>query len=261
MDDDEGIDGIPPGWPAPDRTNLSPGAPDKLAGGFLVPTAYDSTMTFIDAYDAVQSLEEKTNMASHAMDLLDEALQSAADASGVTFEPRLTLGGEPALGSVSGSPDEAAAFPFPTTPATAFTDYIGKAAALAATVRSTASQVHDPAPQPEDLAAGQEAASETDAAAAGGPHGPNGDAVSVASGADGGAGVAAAVHEIYKTPGGTVSLDIGLRNGGDVDDSPPARGRRGYPERRSGSARKRAPSNTSASSGEASIPHAMLYGY
>lgn len=39
---------------------------------------YDST--FIDAYDAVQSLEERTSMASRAMDLLDEALLAAADA-------------------------------------------------------------------------------------------------------------------------------------------------------------------------------------
>jgi len=43
--------------------------------------AYDST--FIDAYDAVQTLEERTNMASRAMDLLDEALQAAVGASAV----------------------------------------------------------------------------------------------------------------------------------------------------------------------------------
>lgn len=44
--------------------------------------AYDAT--FIDAYDAVQTLEERTNMASRAMDLLDEALQAAAGATATT---------------------------------------------------------------------------------------------------------------------------------------------------------------------------------
>jgi len=41
--------------------------------------SYDAS--FIDAYDAVQTLEERTSMAARAMDLLDEALQAAAEAT------------------------------------------------------------------------------------------------------------------------------------------------------------------------------------
>jgi len=48
--------------------------------------SYDAT--FIDAYGAVQSLEEQTNMAARAMDLLDEALQSAVQATSSTPSDR-----------------------------------------------------------------------------------------------------------------------------------------------------------------------------
>mmetsp|Transcript_84494 Transcript_84494/g.242605 ORF Transcript_84494/g.242605 Transcript_84494/m.242605 type:complete len:405 (-) Transcript_84494:139-1353(-) len=48
--------------------------------------SYDAT--FIDAYGAVQSLEEQTNMAARAMDLLDEALQAAVEATSSTPSDR-----------------------------------------------------------------------------------------------------------------------------------------------------------------------------
>jgi len=54
-------------------------APSFLNGG---PPSESYDATFIDAYDAVQTLEERTNMAARAMDLLDEALQTAAGAGG-----------------------------------------------------------------------------------------------------------------------------------------------------------------------------------
>jgi len=180
-------------------------------------------------------------MASYAMDLLDEALQVAADAGGTAFEPRAAVDGEPAMGSCCSAPGEAELF-LPTTPATACTDYIGKATALAATVRSCSPHAPDLAPQRGDLAA-------------------DCDGASVASSMQTGAVGGAFVHGIYQTPGAVVSLDIGLSSTGDGEDSPPTRGRRGKPDRQTGSARVRALSPASASSGEASISNAMLFGY
>lgn len=52
-------------------------SPYNLLDDLASAAAYD--VAFVDAYDAVQTLEERTNMASRAMDLLDEALQTAVD--------------------------------------------------------------------------------------------------------------------------------------------------------------------------------------
>lgn len=58
----------------------APATVDAQSPETAAPSAtYDCT--FIDAYDAVQTLEERTHMCSRAMDLLDEALQAAAGAS------------------------------------------------------------------------------------------------------------------------------------------------------------------------------------
>lgn len=59
-------------------SGLSPRTTSNLNGGPPL-ESYDAS--FIDAYDAVQTLEERTNMAARAMDLLDEALQAAAEAT------------------------------------------------------------------------------------------------------------------------------------------------------------------------------------
>lgn len=59
-------------------SGMTPRSASHLNGSAaLLGESYDAS--FIDAYDAVQTLEERTNMAARAMDLLDEALQAATD--------------------------------------------------------------------------------------------------------------------------------------------------------------------------------------
>jgi len=82
---------------SPTQTNQSP-AP--VEGKQPVHEAsYDST--FIDAYDAVQSLEERNHQAARAMELLDEALQAACESAGSFCGARRLPGSRP-LSSRSG---------------------------------------------------------------------------------------------------------------------------------------------------------------
>lgn len=72
-----------PSMPGSRPQDPSPMRSTSSRGAFAESTSqYDST--FIDAYDAVQTLEERTQLATRAMDLLDEALQAAADVSGTS---------------------------------------------------------------------------------------------------------------------------------------------------------------------------------
>jgi len=73
-------------------------SPDQLA---VSSSVYDST--FIDAYDAVQNLEQTTSAASHAMDLLDAALQVGLDHKGKRPSSVRTLQDSPHFAWPSGS--------------------------------------------------------------------------------------------------------------------------------------------------------------
>eukprot|EP00929_Paragymnodinium_shiwhaense_P054336 TRINITY_DN2722_c0_g2_i1.p1 TRINITY_DN2722_c0_g2~~TRINITY_DN2722_c0_g2_i1.p1 ORF type:complete len:560 (-),score=101.10 TRINITY_DN2722_c0_g2_i1:219-1898(-) len=63
--------------------------------------AYDAT--YIDAYDAVQTYEEKVNMAARAMDLLDQALQGLGKGTGSVGKGSPSSAAAPAVAAPRGS--------------------------------------------------------------------------------------------------------------------------------------------------------------
>lgn len=96
-------------------SGMSPCGASNLNGAVAL-ESYDAS--FIDAYDAVQTLEERTSMAARAMDLLDEALQAAAEAT--TSRPQSARSARPSpvdpvfmapRQPQAASPDSSASFP------------------------------------------------------------------------------------------------------------------------------------------------------
>lgn len=88
--------------PRPESVASLGGASPRGAASFLGgPPSESYDASFIDAYDAVQTLEERTNMAARAMDLLDEALQAATGPGVCGAASQLARGSRPSSAALS----------------------------------------------------------------------------------------------------------------------------------------------------------------